>query len=331
MLRYTIKRLIMMIPTMIGITIVSFVVMHLAPGDPTNMVTDLNPQASQTAKRRLTEIYGLDKPLHVQYWNWLKDLATLDLGRSMAPDRRPVRDKIAERLPVTLALNVLSMAIIIMVSLPLGLYAAVRAGGWFDRATTVAVFLLFAAPSFWLALLGMSLFGVRLGWLPVSGLTSLDYEGLSAWGKFLDLSKHLILPVVISSTGGFAGLSRYLRSNMLEIIRQDFLTTARAKGLSERVVIGRHALRNALIPVITILGLSVPGLVGGSVIMESIFAIPGLGQLFYAAVMSRDYPLVMGGLVMGAALTLVGNLLADLGYALVDPRVRDEAFKAKGA
>lgn len=319
----------MMIPTMIGITIVSFVVMHLAPGDPTNLVTDLNPQASQTAKRRLTEIYGLDKPLHVQYWNWLKSLATLDLGRSMATDRRPVRDKIAERLPVTLALNVMSMAIIILVSVPLGLLSAVRAGGWFDRGTTVLVFILFAAPSFWLALLGMSLFGVKLGWLPVSGMTSLGFEGLGFWGKLADLGRHLAMPVIISSSGGLAGLSRYLRSNMLEVIRQDFLTTARAKGLPERVVIGRHALRNALIPVITILGLSVPGLVGGSVIMESIYAIPGLGQLFYTAVMSRDYPLVMGGLVMGAALTLLGNLLADLGYAMADPRVRDESFKTR--
>jgi peptide/nickel transport system permease protein len=321
----------MMIPTLIGITIVSFAVMHLAPGDPTNLVTDLNPQASQAAKRRLIEIYGLDKPLHVQYWNWLKGLATLDLGRSMAPDRRPVRDKIAERLPVTLALNILSMAIIICVSLPLGLLAAVKAGGLFDRATTVFVFILFAAPSFWLALLGMSLFGVKWGWLPISGLTSLDYEKLSSFGKFLDLSRHLVMPVLISSLGGLAGLSRYLRSNMLEIIRQDFLTTARAKGLSEGLVIGKHALRNALIPVITILGLSVPGLVGGSVIMESIYAIPGLGQLFYTAVMGRDYPLVMGGLVMGAVLTLLGNLLADLGYALADPRVRDEAFKTASA
>jgi peptide/nickel transport system permease protein len=321
----------MMIPTLIGITIVSFVVMHLAPGDPTNLVTDLNPQASQAAKRRLTEIYGLDKPLHVQYWNWLRNLATLDLGRSMAPDRRPVRDKILERLPVTLALNVCSMAIIIMISLPLGLMAAVRAGGWFDRSTTVAVFIFFAAPSFWLALLGMWFFGVHLGWLPTSGLTSLDHGRLTAWGRFLDLASHLAMPVLISSLGGLAGLSRYLRSNMLEIIRQDFLTTARAKGLGERLVIGKHALRNALIPVITILGLSVPGLVGGSVIMESIYAIPGLGQLFYVAVMGRDYPLVMGGLVMGAVLTLLGNLLADLGYALVDPRVRDEAFRIRAA
>jgi peptide/nickel transport system permease protein len=327
MLKYTLTRILMMIPTLLGITIISFAVMHLAPGDPTNYVLDMNPKTSQTARARLRELYGLDKPLHVQYWNWLKSLARMDLGRSFAPDRRLVRDKIVERLPVTLALNVFSMAIILVLSLPLGLVAAVRAGGMFDRSSTVFVFICFAAPSFWLALLGMYLFGVKLGWLPISGMTSLDYAQMSSGQKAADLARHLAMPVVISSLGGLAGLSRYLRSNMLEIIRQDFLTTARAKGIPERTVILKHALRNALIPVITILGLSVPGLVGGSVIMESIYAIPGLGQLFYTAVMSRDYPVVMGGLVMGAVLTLIGNLLADLGYAAADPRVRDTAFK----
>lgn len=316
-----------MIPTLIGITLVSFAVMHLAPGEPTDMVTDLNPQANLAAKQRLREIYGLDKPLPVQYWNWLTNLATLDFGRSMSTDRRPVRDKIVERLPVTLSLNILSMGLIIAISLPLGLWAAVKAGGLFDKSSTVFVFIFFAAPSFWLALLGMWFFGVKLHWLPTSGLTYLNHDQMDAAGKFWDYARHLIMPVVISSLGGLAGLSRYLRSNMLEIIRQDFLTTARAKGLPERVVIWKHALRNALIPVITILGLSVPGLVGGSVIMESIYAIPGLGQLFYVGVMGRDYPLVMGGLVIGAVLTLLGNLLADLGYALADPRVRDQAFK----
>ncbi|MDR1041216.1 MAG: ABC transporter permease [Deltaproteobacteria bacterium] len=327
MLKYTFKRILMMFPTLLGITVISFAVMHLAPGDPTNYVLDMNPKASQTARARLRELYGLDKPIHVQYWNWLKSLARMDLGRSFAPDRRLVRDKIVERLPVTLALNVFSMAIILALSLPLGLWAAVRAGGIFDKMSTVFVFVCFAAPSFWLALLGMYLFGVRLGWLPISGLTSINHGDMTSWGKICDLASHLAMPVVISSLGGLAGLSRYLRSNMLEIIRQDFLTTARAKGLPERIVIWKHALRNALIPVITILGLSVPGLVGGSVIMESIYAIPGLGQLFYTAVMSRDYPVVMGGLVMGAVLTLLGNLLADLGYAAADPRVRDAAFK----
>ncbi|MDR2947454.1 MAG: ABC transporter permease [Candidatus Adiutrix sp.] len=327
MVKYTLKRLLMMIPALLGITVVSFAVMHLAPGRPTDMMTDLNPQVTLEAKQRLIELYGLDRPLHVQYFDWLGRLARLDFGRSFAPDRRPVLDKISERLPVTLALNVASLAIILCVSLPVGVIAAVRAGGLFDRATTVLFFIGFAAPSFWLALLGMRYFGVELGWLPISGLTSLDYDQMSAPGKLADLARHLVMPLIISTIGGLAGLSRYMRSNMLEIIRQDYLTTARAKGLPERVVIAKHALRNALLPVITILGLSVPGLIGGSVIIESIYAIPGLGQLFYGAVMSRDYPLVMGGLVIGAVLTLLGNLLADLGYAWADPRVRDAAFK----
>ncbi len=323
MLKYTLKRLFMMIPTLIGISIISFGVMHLAPGEPTDLVTDLNPQVTLEAKQRLIELYGLDRPVHIQYWDWLTSLARLDLGRSFAPDRRLVWDKIAERLPITLAINVSSLFIILIISLPVGIYSAVKAGSLGDRFFTVLFFIAFAAPSFWIALLGMRYFGVELGWLPISGLTSLDYNSLSPWGKFVDLASHLALPLFVSSIGGLAGLSRYMRSNMLEVIRQDYLTTARAKGLKERIVIYKHALRNALIPVITILGLSVPGLIGGSVIIESIFAIPGLGQLFYAAVMSRDYPLVMGGLVMGAVLTLIGNLLADLSYALVDPRIRD--------
>jgi peptide/nickel transport system permease protein len=327
LLKYAAGRLLMMIPALFGITVISFIVIHLAPGEPADMVMDLNPQASLSAKKRLNEIYGLDQPLHVQYLRWVKSLATLDFGRSMSSDRRFVRDKILERLPVTLALNVASMGLIIIVSLPLGLWAATRVGGAFDKASTVFVFVCFAAPSFWLALLGMWLFGVKLGWLPTSGLTSLDHARLAPWDRVLDLGRHMVMPVIVSSLGGLAGLSRYLRGNMLEVLRQDFLTTARAKGLSERTVVWKHALRNALIPVITVLGLSVPGLVGGSVIMESIYAIPGLGQLFYTAVMGRDYPLVMGGLVIGATLTLAGNLLADLGYAWVDPRVRDAAFK----
>ncbi|MEW6265990.1 MAG: ABC transporter permease [Thermodesulfobacteriota bacterium] len=323
MITYLIKRVLLMIPLLIGITLVSFVVIHLAPGKPTDMALDLNPKASLEAKKRLEELYGLDKPLHVQYWHWLKRFAVLDFGRSFAPDREQVLDKIGRRLPVTILLNVLSMAIIFLVAIPIGVYSATHQDSLFDRGTTIFVFLGFATPTFWLALLLMILFGVQLDWLPISGLKSLDYEQLSLWSKVWDRIAHLILPVLLSSFGGLAGLSRYMRANMLEVARQDYITTARAKGLKERTVIYKHALRNALMPVITILGLSVPGLIGGSVIFESIFAIPGMGQLFYQAVMSRDYPLVMGGLVIGAVLTLVGNLLADVGYALADPRVRE--------
>ncbi len=329
MLKYFLKRLVMMVPTLLGITVVSFVVMHLAPGRPTDLMTDLNPEISAESRQRLVELYGLDRPIHEQYVDWLGRLVKLDFGRSFATDRRPVFDKIAERLPVTLALNVASLGIILFLAIPLGIFSAVRAGTFFDKSVTIFVFIGFAAPVFWVALLAMRYFGAELGWLPISGLTSLDYQSFTWWGKVTDVASHLLMPVLISSIGGLAGLSRYMRSNMLEVIHQDYLTTARAKGLSERKVIWKHALKNALIPVITILGLSVPGLIGGSVIMESIYAIPGLGQLFYLAVISRDYPLVMGGLVIGAVLTLAGNLLADLAYAWVDPRVRDNLIGQK--
>jgi len=319
---YILKRLGLMIPMLLGITLISFTVIHLAPGTPTDMQTTLNPKASLEAQKRLRELYGLDKPLMVQYGDWLTRLVHLDFGRSFSPDRRPVWDKIKERIGITLSLNLMSLIIILGVSIPIGVIAAYRAHSWFDQATTLFVFFGFAMPTFWLALLLIMFFGVYLDWLPISGLTSLNFRQFTFWQKVQDLGAHVTLPVLVAAFGGLAGMSRYMRGNMLEVIRQDYITTARAKGLPERVVIFKHALRNALLPVITILGLSVPGLIGGSVIFESIFAIPGMGQLFYGAVMARDYPLVMGELVIGAVLTLLGNMLADVGYALVDPRIR---------
>lgn len=322
MLRYIGRRLITMIPLLIGITIICFIVIHLAPGSPTDMQTELNPKVSIEARERLQAMYHLDKPLHEQYFIWVKKLAVLDLGNSFASDHRPVMDKIKERIPITIAINVLSMILIMVVAIPIGVLSAVHRDSLFDKVTAVIVFIGFAVPTFWLALLLMILFGVHLGWLPISGIRSLNYEYLTTGAAWIDLIKHLILPVLLSAFGGLAGLSRYMRSNMLEVIRQDYITTARAKGLSERVVIYKHALRNALLPVITILGLSIPGLIGGSVIFETIFAIPGMGQLFYMAVMSRDYPVVMGILFIGAVLTLLGNLIADVSYAVADPRIR---------
>jgi len=319
---YLIKRIVTMVPMLLGITLVSFVVIHLAPGTPVEMQTTLNPKVSLEAQKRLRELYGLDKPLLVQYWDWLKRISQLEFGRSFSPDRRPVWDKIKERIGITISLNLMSLLIILATAIPIGVLAAYRPHSWFDKATTLFVFFGFAMPTFWLALLVILFFGVYLDWLPISGLTSLNFRYFSLWQKIQDLAAHVTLPVLVAAFGGLAGMSRYMRGNMLEVIRQDYITTARAKGLPERTVIFKHALRNALLPVITILGLSVPGLIGGSVIFESIFAIPGMGQLFYGAVMARDYPLVMGELVIGALLTLMGNLLADVGYALVDPRIR---------
>ncbi|MEJ2716226.1 MAG: ABC transporter permease [Deltaproteobacteria bacterium] len=319
---YLIKRLLMMIPVLLGITIISFAVMKMAPGDPTMVLTDLNPNMNAEAVKRIRAHYGLDQPWYVQYFKWLEHMLVLDFGRSFAPDNRLVINKIMERIPITLLINVLSMTLIMAVAIPIGVMSAVKQDSLFDKGTTIFVFLGFAIPTFWLALLLMILFGVKLEWLPISGFRSLNYAQLSWPGQILDVGKHLLLPVFVSAFGGLAGISRYMRSNMLEVIRQDYITTARAKGLDERSVIYRHALRNALLPVITLMGLSVPGLIGGSVIFETIFAIPGMGQLFYQSVMMRDYPTIMGILVIGAVLTLVGNLLADLSYSLADPRIR---------
>ena len=319
---YIIKRLLLMIPLFIGITIISFAVIHLAPGSPVDVATELNPKVTAEVKERMRSLYGLDKPLHTQYWNWLRRLVVFDFGISFSPDGRKVADKIIERMPITIFINVVSLLLIFLFAVPIGVLSATHQNSLFDKVTTVAVFLGFAVPHFWLALLLMILFGVQLGWLPISGLKSLNYEYLPLPAQMWDRISHLILPILISALGGLAGLSRYMRSNMLEVISQDYITTAKAKGLSNRTVIFKHAMRNALLPVVTILGLSIPGLIGGSVIFETIFAIPGMGQLFYASVMSRDYPTIMGVLVIGAVLTLVGNLIADLSYALVDPRIR---------
>lgn len=322
MLAYLARRILSLVPLLIGITFVSFLVIQAAPGSPVELMTDMNPDASPELRQKLEQYWGLDQPVHVQYWNWLKRIAVGDFGLSFSADQRPVLDKISEALPITLLLNALSLLFILLLSIPIGVYSATHRNSTADRLTTVSVFLGFAMPTFWLALLCMMLFGVELGWLPISGLRSMDYDTLSTAGKVMDRARHLVLPVVIASVTSLAGLSRYMRSSMLEVVRQDYITTARAKGLPEREVVYRHALRNALLPVVTILGLSIPGLIGGAVIFETIFAIPGMGRLFYDSVMARDYMVVMGVLVMGAALTLLGNLLADLLYAVVDPRLR---------
>ena len=322
MLKYLLKRIGLLVPTFIGITIVCFAVIHLAPGEPTDMQTELNPNITPEAIEQLKHHYGLDKPLTVQYFVWMKNLAKLDFGRSISSDARPVWEKIKERMPITIYINISSMIIIVIVAIPMGVISAVRRGSITDRSITVFVFIGFSIPGFWLALICMDFLGVRLGLLPISGIHSPGYEQMSLVARIWDITRHLTLPVVISAFGALAGLSRDMRSSMLEIIRQDYILTARAKGLSERTVIYKHAMRNALLPVITILGLSIPGLIGGSVIFESIFSIPGLGKLFYDGIMMRDYNLIMGSLTIGAVLTLLGNLIADIAYSMADPRIR---------
>lgn len=316
------RKLGLMLVLFFGITFISFWVIHLAPGSPTDMQTTLNPLAGEATRKRLESLYGLDQPLHIQYISWVKRMVHLDFGRSMSSDQRPVWDKIKERLGLTLGMNITSLFLTLLIAVPLGILSAWKKGSLFDKGVTIFVFLGFAMPGFWLALLLMMFFGIHLQWLPISGITSLDYNTLTTMGKIKDIAAHMAMPLFVYTFGSLAGMSRFMRTSMLEVMRQDYILTARAKGLSMPRVILRHALRNALLPLITLLGLSVPGLIGGSVIIESIFALPGLGQLFYSAVMARDYPLIMGNLVLGAILTLAGNLLADLCYGLADPRIR---------
>lgn len=322
MIRYLFKRILLLFPLMIGITLITFSVIHLAPGEPVEMQMAMNPNVGKEARERLRHFYGLDRPLHVQYLDWVSKLARFDLGRSFSSDNRPVIDKIRERLPITLSLNVIALLLEFGLAIPIGILAAIHRDTLLDKGITVFVFIGFAVPTFWLALLMMYLFGVKLDWLPISGLHSMGSDSFGALRYLLDMARHLVMPVMVASFGSLAGLSRYMRSSMLNVISQDYITTARAKGLSERVVIYRHALRNALLPLITLAGFSIPGLIGGSVIFETIFSIPGMGQLFFQGVMSRDYPVVMGILVIGAFLTLIGNLIADVCYALADPRIR---------
>jgi peptide/nickel transport system permease protein len=321
MLTYILKRTLLMIPILFGITVLSFGVMRLAPGGPAEAQMDFSAKASAEARERLRKLYGADQPFYKQYATWLRKFMTLDFGEAFA-DGRKVKDKILERLPITLTINILSLGLVLLIAIPIGIMSATQQYSLLDRFTTVFVFIGFSTPSFWLALLLIYLFGVQWGVLPISGIQSLDATGLSRWAWLVDRAEHLVLPILVSSFGGLAGFSRYVRNNMLEVMRQDYIRTARSKGLSEKVVIYKHALRNALMPVITILGLSLPGIIGGSVIMETVFGIPGMGQLLYQSVFSRDYNLAMGILVPAAFLTMLGNFLADIGYAFTDPRVR---------
>lgn len=330
MLIYLGKRLLEMIPTLFGITLISFIIIHLAPGKPTDILTELNPKITPEARAKLEKYYGLDKPIIVQYGMWLKRIVNLDFGESFSSDRRPVIQKIWDkkkplmerRLFITFMINLLSMVIILIMAIPIGISSAIRQNSLYDKIATVSLFIGFAMPSFWLALLLMILFGVHLHWLPITQLKSMNYDSLSFAGKALDLIKHLTLPIFVSAFTGLAADSRFMRGSMLEVIGQDYVTVARAKGLPEKTVIYNHAFKNALLPIITLMGLSVGSLIGGSVIFENIFGIPGMGQLFFMSVMTRDYPMVMCILTIGAILTLLGNLMADIGYMMADPRIR---------
>lgn len=336
MFAYLAQRLLLMIPTFIGLTFISFAIIHLAPGDPAELragggltaagAEGLSTEQRSTVERALVAWraqYGLDEPLLVQYVHWLRNLFTLEFGASFK-DNQPVWQKIAERLPVTIQLNVISIVLIYAVAIPLGIYSATHPYSFGDQLTTFVAFMLFALPSFWIGTLAIVFLCGGDFWyiFPPGGLTSVDYSpNWPFWQRLLDRAWHLCLPVMVLSYAGFAGLSRFMRTSMLENIRQDFVQTARAKGLSERLVIYKHVLRNSLIPIVTIMASILPALISGSVIIETIFSIPGLGQLGYEAVLARDYPIVMAVFTISSLLTLLSILLSDILLTVVDPRI----------
>jgi len=327
---YLIKRLLLMIPTLLGISIISFVIIQMAPGDPATMrlgsgeaVRDQALAEQIIAQTRA--IYGLDQPLHVQYWRWLKRIVTLDFGYSLR-DHRPIIDKLKERIPVSVQLSGTALLLAYLISIPLGIYSSTHQYSIGERITTVSLFTLYSLPNFWVATMAIVYLGGGDFWdvFPVFGLQSVGAENWPFWTRVSDQLWHMILPVTCMTYYTFAALSRYMRSSMLEVIRQDFIRTARAKGLSERLVVYRHALRNSLIPIVTLMADLLPALIGGSIVIETIFTIPGMGRLSYEAVLNRDYPLIMAIFTLSALVTLVGILLADFLYTVVDPRIAYE-------
>jgi peptide/nickel transport system permease protein len=329
---YLVKRLLQVIPTLLGITLITFLIIQLAPGNPALLKLRMTGEGqvsddaiSQQIIEQTKKLYGLDKPIPIQYLLWVKRVLTFDFGTSYK-DHRRVWDKIAERLPVTLQINIISILLVYLIAIPCGIYSATHSGSWQDRVLTVVFFVLYSLPSFWVAVLLIMFLGGGDFWdvFPVYGISALGSESWSFSKWFVDRLWHLVLPVTCLTYGGLAYLSRLARSGILEVIREDYIRTARAKGLKERVVIYKHALRNALLPIVTLLAFLLPGMFGGSVIIESIFSIPGMGQLSFEAVLSRDYPVIMAIVTISAMLTLVGLLLSDILYAALDPRIKLE-------
>lgn len=321
MISYYLKRLLGLIPLLIGITFLSFLVIRLAPGGPMETLFGLNPKVSVETKERLKKFYELDKPVWIQYTSWLGRVTRFDFGNSFA-DGDKVTEKIGKAVPVTLFFNGLSLIIIFCVGIGTGVAQAEQRNQISDHALSALSFMVLSLPTFWVALLAMSLFGAKLHLFPVVGIHDVFYDEMTLLSKCWDLARHAVLPLFVMSLAGTASIARYTRGRLLETLKQNYIKTAIAKGLSKREVLYRHALKNALLPIITILGLSIPHLLGGSVVVETLFGIPGMGRLFIQSVYSRDYPVIMGILVIGAVLTLLGNLMADVLYGLADPRIR---------
>jgi peptide/nickel transport system permease protein len=311
------RRILQMIPLVFGISVVLFAVIQAAPGGPEGALLEsgrfIDPQVIEAYRQRL----GVDQPVHIQYVRWLGAALSGDLGISFSTTR-PVAEMILDRLPATVELMASAFLLAALVALGLGVFSAVRQYSLFDYLGTGFSFVGIAMPVFWFALILQLIFSVKLGWLPVSGTETVGASSL------LDHLLHLILPAVVLSFRYIAGWSRYLRSSLLGVLRADYVRTARAKGLPERVVVGIHALRNALIPLISIMALNMAALFSGAVITETVFAWPGIGRMFVQAMFARDYPLLMGILMMGSIMVVVFNLVADILYGILDPRIRYE-------
>jgi peptide/nickel transport system permease protein len=322
---YVLRRLLGAIPLVIGIATIIFFVLRLAPGDPTSFY--FNPNVPPDVIEQLRRNLGLDQPLHIQYLRWMKSFFTGDFGYSFAQSR-PVAQILMEALPNTLMLTGTALVLVFIIGIVIGVLQAVRQYSLFDSTSSVVALFFYSMPSFWLALMLMLVFSLKAhqwGWpiaLPPTGITSVDYEFLSTGGKIMDRIAHLALPVATLTLALAAGVARYTRGQMLEVIRQDYIRTARAKGLPERTVIVRHALRNSMLPVITLLGLYLPFLFSGAVFVEVIFAWPGMGRVIVDAIFQRDYPLVMATSFIFALIVVLVNLIADVLYAVADPRIR---------
>jgi len=325
MIRYILKRLFLSVPLLLGIATLTFLVIHLAPGDPMDMLMNKfqfrppDPQFIEALRVK----YGLDQPIHIQYFKWIRNIATGDLGESFYY-HRPVATLMAERIPFTLQITILALLFDAFAGIILGVVSAIKQYTLTDKLVSIGSLVIYSIPGFWLALMLVLIFSVNLGWLPLSQTRSLDYELMSGIDQIKDRALHLILPVFVLGIASAASTARFLRSRLLEVLSEEFILAARARGLKERAVIMRHALRNAIIPLITIYGMALPFLLGGSVLIESIFSWPGMGSLAVEAVQTRDYPLIMATSMMSAVLVVIGNLLADVSYAIVDPRVSYE-------
>ncbi len=317
-LGYILKRILQTIPLLIFVSIISFFIIRLSPVDPLGELR-LNPSISQETLEKEQKRLGLDKPVYIQYFLWAKSFLKGDLGYTAAGEK--VSAKLAERIPNTLLLTLVVIFTTWIAGIPLGLLGAIKQKSYIDRFLTLFTSMGMAIPSFFFAIL-LLLFAVKTGWFPVGGLTSYNFSELSFWGKFIDITKHLFLPALVLFTISLSGLQRQMRANTLEVLDSDYIKYARAKGLSENKIIFKHALRNAINPMITLLGFEFAGLLSGAALTEYVFQYPGLGRLILEAVMKSDINLVMASLMIGAFMLVLGNLIADILLIITDPRIR---------